>query len=468
MIEPLILGSLLHNEEYTRKVLPFLEEEYFDSLENKLIYRTIDTYIKDYNSVPTKDALRLSLEESRSVSEEQFDIICKTVDELSYDEKNSEDWLIDKTETFCQDKALYNAIRTSIGVMDSKDSALDKGSIPKLLQDALGVSFDNSVGHDFLENVDERYEFYHHKEARLEFDIDLLNTVTKGGLPRKSLNIILAGTGVGKSLAMCHFAASNFMHGKNVLYITMEERIAERIDANLLDASIDEIHTMPKDVFEKKINRLKSKTTGTLIIKEYPTASAGSGHFRHLLNELKLKKNITPDIIYIDYLNICTSSRIKANAMANSYTLIKSIAEELRGLAVEFNVPIVSATQTTRSGFSSSDVGLEDTSESFGLPATADFMVALIATEELEKLNQIMFKQLKNRWGDPNNHKRFVVGIDRSRMRFYNVEQSAQDGLVDDTPVMSNSAYGERWDDQEKDSTLPKKYGKNIWKASFA
>jgi len=471
MIEPLILGSLLHNEEYTRKVLPFLEEEYFDSLENKLIYRTIDTYIKDYNSIPTKDALRLSLEESRSVSQEQFDVICNTVDELSYDDKNSEDWLLDKTETFCQDKALYNAIRTSIGVMDSNDSKLDKGSIPKLLQDALGVSFDNSVGHDFLENVDERYEFYHHKEARLEFDIDLLNTVTKGGLPRKSLNIILAGTGVGKSLAMCHFAASNFMHGKNVLYITMEmaeERIAERIDANLLDASIDEIHTMPKDVFEKKINRLKSKTTGKLIIKEYPTASAGSGHFRHLLNELKLKKNITPDIIYIDYLNICTSSRIKANAMANSYTLIKSIAEELRGLAVEFNVPIVSATQTTRSGFSSSDVGLEDTSESFGLPATADFMVALIATEELEQLGQIMIKQLKNRWGDPNSNKRFVIGIDRSRMRFYNVEQSAQDGMVDDTPVMSNSPYGERWDEQEKDSTLPKKYGKNIWKASFA
>lgn len=471
MIEPLILGSLLHNEEYTRKVLPFLEEEYFDSLENKLIYRTIDTYIKDYNSVPTKDALRLSLEESRSVSEEQFEVVSKTINELSYDDKNSEDWLLDKTETFCQDKALYNAIRTSIGVMDSNDSKLDKGSIPKLLQDALGVSFDNSVGHDFLENVDERYEFYHHKEARLEFDIDLLNTVTKGGLPRKSLNIILAGTGVGKSLAMCHFAASNFMHGKNVLYITMEmaeERIAERIDANLLDASIDEIHTMPKDVFEKKINRLKSKTTGKLIIKEYPTASAGSGHFRHLLNELKLKKNITPDIIYIDYLNICTSSRIKANAMANSYTLIKSIAEELRGLAVEFNVPVVSATQTTRSGFSSSDVGLEDTSESFGLPATADFMVALIATEELEQLGQIMIKQLKNRWGDPNSNKRFVIGIDRSRMRFYNVEQSAQDGMVDDTPVMSNSPYGERWDEQEKDSTLPKKYGKNIWKASFA
>jgi len=355
--------------------------------------------------------------------------------------------------------------------MDSNDSKLDKGSIPKLLQDALGVSFDNSVGHDFLENVDERYEFYHRKEARIEFDIELLNTITKGGIPRKSLNIILAGTGVGKSLAMCHFAASNLMHGKNVLYITLEmaeERIAERIDANLLDASIDEIHMMPKDVFEKKVNRLKSKTPGKLIVKEYPTASAGSGHFRHLLNELKLKKNFTPDIIYIDYLNICTSSRIKANAMANSYTLIKSIAEELRGLAVEYDVPIVSATQTTRSGFSSSDVGLEDTSESFGLPATADFMVALIATEELEQLGQIMIKQLKNRWGDPNSNKRFVIGIDRSRMRFYNVEQSAQDGMVDDTPVMSNSSYGERWDEQEKDSTLPKKFGKNIWKASFA
>ena len=471
MIEPLILGSLLHNEEYTRKVLPFLEEEYFDSLENKLIYRTIDTYIKDYNSIPTKDALRLSLEESRSVSEEQFEVVSKTINELSYDDKNSEDWLLDKTETFCQDKALYNAIRTSIGVMDSNDSKLDKGSIPKLLQDALGVSFDNSVGHDFLENVDERYEFYHRKEARIEFDIELLNTITKGGLPRKSLNIILAGTGVGKSLAMCHFAASNLMHGKNVLYITLEmaeERIAERIDANLLDASIDEIHMMPKDVFEKKVNRLKTKTPGKLIVKEYPTASAGSGHFRHLLNELKLKKNFTPDIIYIDYLNICTSSRIKANAMANSYTLIKSIAEELRGLAVEYDVPIVSATQTTRSGFSSSDVGLEDTSESFGLPATADFMVALIATEELEQLGQIMIKQLKNRWGDPNSNKRFVIGIDRSRMRFYNVEQSAQDGMVDDTPVMSNSAYGERWDEEEKDSTLPKKFGKNIWKASFA
>ena len=471
MIEPLILGSLLYNEEYTRKVLPFLQEEYFEGFESKLIYRSLDDYIKKYNNVPSKDALRFSIEESRSISEEQFKTVTETIDGLSYDTSNDEQWLVDQTEKFCQDRALYNAIRTSIGAIDDKNSKMEKGAIPKLLQDALGVSFDNSVGHDFLENVDERYDFYHRKEARIEFDIDLLNTITKGGLPRKSLNIILAGTGVGKSLAMCHFAGTNLMHGKNVLYITLEmaeERIAERIDANLLDASIDEIHEMPKDVFQKKVNRLKTKTPGKLIVKEYPTASAGSGHFRHLLNELKLKKNFTPDIIYVDYLNICTSSRIKSGVNVNSYTLVKAIAEELRGLAVEFDVPVVSATQTTRSGFTSSDVGLEDTSESFGLPATADFMVALISTEELEQLGQIMVKQLKNRWGDPNTNKRFVIGIDRSRMRFYNAEQSAQDGIVDDTPVMSKSHFGSRWDEQEKDAVLPKKYGKNIWKASFA
>jgi archaellum biogenesis ATPase FlaH len=471
MIEPLILGSLLHNEDYTRKVLPFLQEEYFESFESKLIYRSVNDYIKKYNNVPSKDALRFSIEESRSISEEQFKTVTDTIDGLSYDDKNDEQWLVDETEKFCQDRALYNAIRTSIGVIDDKNGKIDKGAIPKLLQDALGVSFDNSVGHDFLENVDERYEFYHRKESRIEFDIDLLNTITKGGLPRKSLNIILAGTGVGKSLAMCHFAATNLMHGKNVLYITLEmaeERIAERIDANLIDASIDEIHEMPKDVYQKKVNRLKTKTPGKLIVKEYPTASAGSGHFRHLLNELKLKKNFTPDIIYVDYLNICTSSRIKSGLNVNSYTLVKAIAEELRGLAVEFDVPLVSATQTTRSGFSNSDVGLEDTSESFGLPATADFMIALISTEELEQLGQIMVKQLKNRWGDPNMNKRFVIGIDRSRMRFYNAEQSAQDGIVNDTPVMSNSSFGARWDEEEKDATFPKKYGKNIWKASFA
>jgi replicative DNA helicase len=468
MIEPLILGSLLHNETYTRKVLPFLQEEYFENHEYKLVYKSIDDYIRKYNQVPSKDALRLTIEEERNINDDQFKNISTIINNLNYDEKNSEDWLVDKTEKFCQDKALYNAIRTSIATLDDKNSKLEKGSIPKLLQDALGVSFDNSVGHDFLENVDERYEFYHRKEARIQFDIDLLNTVTKGGLPRKSLNIILAGTGAGKSLAMCHFAATNLMHGRNVLYITLEmaeERIAERIDANLLDTSIDQIHEMPKDSFQKKINRLKSKTPGKLIVKEYPTASAGSAHFRHLLNELKLKKNFVPDIIYIDYLNICSSSRIKAGSNVNSYTMIKAIAEELRGLGVEFDVPIVSATQTTRSGYSNSDVGIEDTSESFGLPATADFMFALITTEELQNLGQIMIKQLKNRWGDPNDNKRFVIGIDRSRMKLYNVEQSAQDGIVDDTPVMSKSKFGERYEEAERDAILPKKYGnKNkIW-----
>jgi len=467
MIEPLILGSLVHNEDYTRKVLPFLKEEYFDTFENKTIFSVIDDYIKTYNDIPTKDAMKISLDEKRNLNQDQFVKVTNIIDELSYDDKNTEEWLLDKTEKFCQDKALYNAIRTSILILDDKEKGLDKGSIPKVLQDALGVSFDNSIGHDFLENVDERYEFYHRKEDRVEFDIDLLNTITKGGLPRKSLNIILAGTGVGKSLAMCHFAATNLMHGKNVLYITMEmaeERIAERIDANLLDATIDDINLMPKDVYEKRIARVKGKTTGKLIIKEYPTASAGSAHFRHLLNELKMKKNFAPDIIYVDYLNICMSARLKGGQNINSYTYVKAIAEELRGLAVEFNVPLVSATQTTRSGFTNSDIGLEDTSESFGLPATADFMFALISTDDLEGLNQILVKQLKNRWGDPNTHKRFVIGIDRAKMRFYNVEGSAQSDLVDDTPIMNNTHFGERWDEEEKDATLPKKFNKkSVW-----
>ena len=467
MIESLILGSLLHNEDYTRKVLPFLKEDYFDSLEQKEVFKIIDDYMSSYNGIPTKDALKISIDESKKFNQDQYKSITDTIEQLSYDEANSLEWLIDKTEKFCQDKAIYNAVRRSILVLDEKDKEIDKGGIPKLLQEALGVTFDNNIGHDFLENVDERYDFYHRKEDRIEFDIDLLNTVTKGGIPRKSLNIILAGTGVGKSLAMCHFAATNLMHGKNVLYITMEmaeERIAERIDANLLDSTIDDVNMMPKDVFEKRIARLKGKTGGKLIIKEYPTASAGSGHFRHLLGELKTKKNFAPDIIYIDYLNICMSSRLKGGQNINSYTYVKAIAEELRGLAVEFNLPIVSATQTTRSGYTNSDIGLEDTSESFGLPATADFMIALISTEELEQLNQIMVKQLKNRWGDPNANKRFVVGIDRAKMRFYNAESSAQEDIVDDTPVMNNSNFGERWDEEEKDATLPKKFNRtNVW-----
>jgi replicative DNA helicase len=467
MIESLILGSLLHNEDYTRKVLPFLKEDYFDSVEQKEVFKIIDDYMSSYNGIPTKDALKISIDESKKFNQDQYKSITDTIEQLSYDEANSLEWLVDKTEKFCQDKAIYNAVRRSILVLDEKDKEIDKGGIPKLLQEALGVTFDNNIGHDFLENVDERYDFYHRKEDRIEFDINLLNTVTKGGIPRKSLNIILAGTGVGKSLAMCHFAATNLMHGKNVLYITMEmaeERIAERIDANLLDSTIDDVNMMPKDVFEKRIARLKGKTGGKLIIKEYPTASAGSGHFRHLLGELKTKKNFAPDIIYIDYLNICMSSRLKGGQNINSYTYVKAIAEELRGLAVEFNLPIVSATQTTRSGYTNSDIGLEDTSESFGLPATADFMIALISTEELEQLNQIMVKQLKNRWGDPNANKRFVMGIDRAKMRFYNAESSAQEDIVDDTPVMNNSNFGERWDEEEKDATLPKKFNRtNVW-----
>lgn len=469
MIDSLILGGLIHNEDYARKVLPFLKDEYFENYNDREVFTSIDSYIKKYNDLPTKDALKHFAEENKSLNQDRFDDISSIISKLNYDENTTVEWLVDETEKFCQDKAVYNAVKKSIVVLEGKD-ALDKGSIPKLLSDALGVSFDNHVGHDFMEDYSDRYDFYHRREDRVEFDIDLLNDVTKGGLPRKSLNIILAGTGVGKSLAMCHFAAANLMHGKNVLYITMEmaeERIAERIDANLLDASIDEIHEMPRDIYEKRIGRLKGKTNSKLIVKEYPTASAGSGHFRHLLNELKMKRNFVPDVIYIDYLNICISSRLKHGANVNSYTYVKAIAEELRGLAVEFNVPVVSATQTTRSGYSNSDVSLEDTSESFGLPATADFMVALISTEELEQLGQIMVKQLKNRWGDPNMNKRFVIGIDRSKMRFYNVEQNAQNNVMnDDVPVMSKSSFGQRWDEEEKDAIMPKHFKKKFdpWK----
>jgi replicative DNA helicase len=341
MIETLILGSLLYNETYTRKVLPFLDELYFDNTDFKFIYKSIDLYVKKYNTVPSKDALKLSMDEARNINDNQLKSIGNIVEGLVYDIKNNEDWLIDKTEKFCQDKALYNAVRTSISVLDENNTTgIDKGGIPKLLQDALGVGFDNSVGHDFLDDSSDRYDFYHRKEERIEFDLDLLNTITKGGLPRKSLSIILAGTGAGKSLAMCHMASANLMHAKNVLYITMEmaeERIAERIDANLLDITIDEVHELPKDVFEKKINRLKTKTPGKLIVKEYPTASASSAHFRHLINELKLKRNFVPDIIYIDYLNICQSARLKNGANVNSYTYIKAIAEEIRGLGDQGN-----------------------------------------------------------------------------------------------------------------------------------
>ena len=434
MLEQTILSGLLHNEDYMRRVVPFLTDDYFDDFSEKSVYKSIVSYISDYNGVPTKEALPISIEEKSNISDDQYQSISQIITALDYDEKTDIEWLVDKTEKFCQDKAIYNAVRESILVLDGQHKDLDKGSIPELLSNALGVSFDQAIGHDFLEQPEDRFDFYHTKEDKIGFDLDLFNKITKGGLSRKSLSIALAGTGVGKTLFMTHCASANLMAGKNVLYITMEmaeEKISERIDANLMNTTMESLQDMPKDVFMKRVQKVKDKTTGKLIVKEFPTASAGSAHFRHLLNELKLKKNFVPDMVYIDYLNICTSSRMKAGANVNSYTIIKAIAEELRGLAVEFNVPILSATQTTRTGYSSSDLNLEDTSESFGLPATADFMFGLISTEELEGLGQLMVKQLKNRWGDTNYLKRFIIGIDRSKMKLFDAEDSAQD-LVND------------------------------------
>lgn len=453
--EKVIFANLIYNEEYGRKVVPFLKKEYFTDSVDKILFDLFDDYISKFNKFPSKEALTIDLSNKENVGEDLFKRTSSAIEDLKVDDTDFE-WLIDKTEKFCQEKAVYNAIMESIKIIDDKSGKTAKGSIPKILSDALGVSFDTSVGHDFIEDFESRFEFYHKKEEKIPFDLDYLNLITKGGLPKKTLNIILAGTGVGKSLFMCHCAAGNLSQGKNVLYITMEmaeERIAERIDANLLDVQVDELIMLPKDAYEKKIQRLKAKTVGKLIIKEYPTACAGSANFRHLLNELKIKKNFVPDIIYIDYLNICMSSRIKMNAAVNSYTLVKAIAEELRGLAVEFNVPIVSATQTTRSGYSNSDVELTDTSESFGLPATADFMIAIINSEELEQLNQLMVKQLKNRYNDPSFNKRFVIGVDRSKMKLYNVEQSAQEDLLDG-PVMDKTEFGEQ--DYERNRKKPK------------
>lgn len=437
MVEDLILSNLLHNEGYGRKVIPFLRTEYFHNKIDRVLFDSIDKYVQTFNSFPNQVALNVEVQDAKGLSEDEYKLVKDRLDGLE-DQPADLEWLVNQTEKFCKDKAIYNAISESIKIIDDKTGKTSQGSIPSLLESALAVSFDTHIGHDFIDDAEARYDFYHRKEERVPFDIEFLNKITKGGLPRKTLNVILAGTGVGKSLFMCHCAASLLSAGKNVLYITMEmaeERIAERIDANLLNTPLDQLAMLPRDSYEKKMARVKEKTSGKLIVKEYPTASAGSSNFRHLLNELRLKKKFVPDIIYIDYLNICASSRLKQGANVNSYTYIKAIAEELRGLAVEFNVPIVSATQTTRSGFTNSDVGLEDTSESFGLPATVDFMAAMITTDELQALNQIMFKQLKNRYADPSTMKRFVVGVDRSRMRLYDVEQSAQQDIVDDVPV---------------------------------
>jgi len=431
-VEFLILKCLLNDEEYTRKVLPFIKEEYFEDFNQKVVYEEIKKFVIEYNSIPTRESLVIDVDDRSDLNQQQYGEICNLIQNLDPISVEN-DWLINTTEKWCRDRAIYLALMESVQLADGQGEK-NRDAIPSILQEALAVSFDNHVGHDYIIDAEGRYEYYRKKEDRIEFDLDYFNKITKGGLPNKTLNVALAGTGVGKSLFMCHVASSVLLQGRNVLYITMEmaeERIAERIDANLLNVNIKDISELPKSVFDTKINNISKKTNGTLIIKEYPTSSAHAGHFKSLLNELALKKSFRPDIIFIDYLNICASSRYRGNSTVNSYSYIKSIAEELRGLAVEANVPIVSATQTTRSGYGSSDVELTDTSESFGLPATADLMFALISTDELEELGQIMVKQLKNRYNDPTMNKRFVVGIDRAKMRLFDCEQSAQDDILD-------------------------------------
>jgi len=445
-----ILRSLLTNEEYLRKVVPFLKPNYFEG-PLKLVFKQVAAFVDRHNTLPTLEAFRIDLEQNEKISDDMFTEVSGMLPEIFSPVDIDPDFLLEKTENWCQERALHIAIMESINILDGKNEKMTKNAIPELLSEALGVGFDNNIGHDYIDNAEDRFDFYNRVEEKIPFDIELLNIITKGGLPDKTLNIILAGTGVGKSLGMCHIAASSLLQGKNVLYITMEmaeERIAERIDANLLDIPIDQLDKLPKTMFTEKVNNLAKKTVGKLIVKEYPTGAAHAGHFRALLKELKLKKSFIPDIIFIDYLNICASSRMKSMGGAiNSYTYVKAIAEELRGIAVEFAVPVVSATQTTRSGFSNSDPGLEDTSESFGLPATADLMLAFVSNEELEQSGQIMVKQLKNRYNDPNRNKRFVVGIDRSKMRLYDVEATDQTLIDDGIPVFDKTPSGDKFKD---------------------
>ena len=432
-VEILILRNLLYNEEYLRKVIPFIKADYYEDSNQRIVFEEIEKFVHEYNQPATKEVLCIEVEKRQDINDTTFSEITKLISYLE-DVPTDYDWLCDTTEKWCRDRAIYLALMESIALADGKDKDKDRGAIPSILSNALAVSFDTNIGHDYLIDYEQRYEAYHKKEDLIPFDLEYFNKITKGGLPNKTLNIALAGTGVGKSLFMCHVASSALLGGKNVLYITLEmaeEKIAERIDANLLNVPIQEITELPKVMFEDKVTKLANRTQGSLIIKEYPTASAHAGHFRSLLNELALKKSFRPDIIFVDYLNICASERYRAGSNVNSYTVVKAIAEELRGLACEANVPIVSATQTTRSGYGSSDVELTDTSESFGLPATADLMFALISTDDLEGLGQIMVKQLKNRYNDPTVFKRFVVGIDRAKMRLYDCEQSAQDDILD-------------------------------------
>ena len=445
-LEQTILKNLIQNEEYTRKVLPYIKSEFFSERDEEFLFKQIKEYFLKYKSIPTPEALIIDIDEQDNVDAQLLQDTMILVGEIKSDTANTpKEWLIDSTEEWCKDRAVYNGVMNSIEIIQDKNGS--KGEIPDILRDALSVSFDTNIGHDFLDDWEPRFDYYHREEERIPFDLDFMNKITKGGLPNKTLNICMAGTGVGKSLFMCHVAASCLVQGKNVLYVTLEmaeEKIAERIDANLLDVSLNDLQDLPKAMYKKKIKRVQEKTKGKLIVKEYPTASAHSGHIRHLLQELDLKRSFKPDIIFVDYLNICASFRIRPGSNMNTYTYVKAIAEEFRGLAVEFNVPIMSATQTNRAGFVSTDIGLEDTAESFGLPATADFMFALISTEDLQELDQIMVKQLKNRYNDPTYHRRFVLGVDRAKMRLFDCEQSAQDELVDIGPVMDKTAVGQR------------------------
>ena len=458
-IERTTLSELVGNEQYARKVLPFIKKEYFSDRTERIVFEEIQKFVEKYNALPTKSTLEIEIDTRRDLNEDDIRRVLTVVKELENDKDVNYEWLVETTEKFCKDKAVYNAIVEGISIIDGKDKERTADAIPSILTDALAVGFDNSVGHDYLLDAEARYEYYHTIEEKIPFDLDFFNRITKGGLPPKTLNIALAGTGVGKSLFMCHMAANCMNQGRNVLYITLEmaeERIAERIDANLMNISMEDLYNLPKQMYDTKMDDIIRNTNGQLVIKEYPTASAHSAHFRGLLKELAIKKTFKPDIIFIDYLNICASSRFKGAANVNSYMYIKSIAEELRGLAVETNVPIMSATHTTRSGFSNSDVGLEDTSESFGLPATADLMFALISNEELDAVNQIAVKQLKNRYNDPTINKRFVVGIDRAKMRLMDVEESEQQGITDSNQkqependlseaVFDKTEFGEGW-----------------------
>tara|TARA_B100000424_G_C22939220_1_gene499769 strand:+ start:998 stop:2380 length:1383 start_codon:yes stop_codon:yes gene_type:complete len=453
-IEQTILKNLIQNDEFIRKTLPFIKEEFFQERQEQFIFREIKEYFMKYSASPTSEALLITIDEKDNIDSQLMGDISNLLKIVGDDtEKTPYDWLLDTSEEWCKDRAIYNGVMDSIEII--RDESRSKGDIPEILKDALSTSFDSNIGHDFLEDYESRFDFYHTEEEKIPFDLEMMNKITKGGLPNKSLNICMAGTGVGKSLFMCHMASSCLLQGKNVLYVTMEmaeEKIAERIDANLLDISLNDLQDLPKEMYDRKIKRVRDKTKGKLIIKEYPTASAHVGHLRHLLQELSLKKDFVPDMMFIDYLNICASSRVRPGGQVNTYSYVKSIAEEMRGLAVEFDVPIMSATQTNRTGFVSTDIGLEDTSESFGLPATADFMFAVMSTEELQELDQIMIKQLKNRYNDPTYNRRFVLGIDRAKMRLYDCEQSAQDELIDTGPVMDNSETGARMQSEKMDN----------------